>query len=262
MSDRSSRFIALACLLILSQFVATAAHARACLSDLQRSSATVSRVIDGDTVVLANGQKVRIIGINTLELDAKDPQDKRLAKQAHTTLQRLLRQERVTLFAGRDRKDRYDRLLAHIKIGSGQDVATELLAQGLAISVSVGRNSACAEENMIIEKAARERNLGVWSEKGEWWSDQQPRLTRFRGFSVIRATVSSAKLKGRKSTLQLANGLRVKLGGAWPMNAQDTQTLFSSLKLHTIEVRGWLGGKVTSPTLTLHHTANMQVASP
>jgi len=236
-------------------------HARSCQSELQHTQASIKRVVDGDTVELANGQKVRIIGINTLELNAKNASDKRMAARAKSALQALLTDKQVTLAAGRDRKDRYGRLLAHIKLANGRDVAAELIHQGLAIAVGVGRNTACATENMGLERQTRNRQRGVWASRGDWWSVNEPRLTRASGFRLISSTVISTTLKGRKSGLRMANGLQLVPSSTWPLNAKKTEELFVALDQQGIEVRGWMGRGGASPTLKLHHPANVQLVS-
>lgn len=93
-------------------------------------------VIDGDTFKLGN-RKVRIIGIDTPEVDARCPEEARLAEAATVELQRLLNQGPFRM-SGRigGQKDRYGRdLRALTRIrpdGTEQSIAEDMRASGLA----------------------------------------------------------------------------------------------------------------------------------
>jgi endonuclease YncB( thermonuclease family) len=93
-------------------------------------------VIDGDTFKLGN-RKIRIIGIDTAEVDAQCPEEARLAEQATAELQRLLNQGpfRMTGRIG-GQKDRYGRdlrvLTRNRPDGTEQSIAGDMRASGLA----------------------------------------------------------------------------------------------------------------------------------
>lgn len=101
--------------------------------------ARVERVVDGDTVVVVAsiwiGQTVtthvRIAGVDTPELRGQCPRERDLAVAARDGLVALLAPPSVTLhnvrlgtYAGR--------VVAEIRDAQGRDVASTLLAQGLA----------------------------------------------------------------------------------------------------------------------------------
>lgn len=91
------------------------------------TNVTVSRVIDGDTIVTSRG-RVRLIGIDTPErgMCGFGP--------ATSQLRRLLPVgSRVTLtkVAGRDNQDRYGRYLRYVSI-DGADVGAAMISAGLA----------------------------------------------------------------------------------------------------------------------------------
>lgn len=94
----------------------------------------VVRVIDGDTLDLANGERIRILNIDTAEMPpkARCPEERDLALAAKARLATVLRQgEVITLAAqGRDR-DAYGRQLRLVRV-DGQDVGELLVREGLA----------------------------------------------------------------------------------------------------------------------------------
>jgi len=93
-------------------------------------------VIDGDTFKLGT-RKIRIIGIDTAEVDARCPEEAVLAEKATVELQRLLNQGRFRM-TGRigGQKDQYGRdLRALTRIrpdGTEQSIAEDMRASGLA----------------------------------------------------------------------------------------------------------------------------------
>jgi micrococcal nuclease len=92
------------------------------------STITVTRVVDGDTVVLSTGQHVRIIGIDTPESGECG------FDQATAAMRRLVERKAVTAPGGaRDNVDSYGRLLRYIDV-AGTDSGLSLIKQGLAVA--------------------------------------------------------------------------------------------------------------------------------
>ena len=92
-------------------------------------SARVDRVIDGDTLILEGGRRVRLLGI-----DAPEPRAPG-GPEAAARLRELVAGRRVRLefaapLAGRT-EDRYGRLLARVRVG-GADVGERLRREGHA----------------------------------------------------------------------------------------------------------------------------------
>jgi len=86
----------------------------------------VASVVDGDTLRLADGQTIRLIGVDS-------PERGECGFGPATSLTKSLTLgKRVTLGTGaRDDRDRYGRLLRYVQVGS-TDVGLELLRAGLA----------------------------------------------------------------------------------------------------------------------------------
>ena len=97
-------------------------------AEQQASQVDVIRVIDGDTVVIAGDERVRLIGIDTPE-NGQCGFDE--AKQA---LEKLLASGSATFYSGTTSdKDKYDRLLRYIEV-EGIDVGLNLISNGFAIA--------------------------------------------------------------------------------------------------------------------------------
>jgi len=87
----------------------------------------VTRVIDGDTLELASGQDVRLVGIDTPEVGECG------YDAATANLARLVEGERVRLSRSDEDRDRYGRLLRYVDIGE-VDAGLRLIKNGLAIA--------------------------------------------------------------------------------------------------------------------------------
>lgn len=90
------------------------------------SAITVTRVIDGDTIELEDGQKVRLIGIDTPERGCPGYQE------AKKNLQDMVLTKRIVLVAdGKQNTDRYGRLLRYVDLG-GEDIGFEQIKDNYA----------------------------------------------------------------------------------------------------------------------------------
>jgi endonuclease YncB( thermonuclease family) len=99
----------------------------------------VEFVIDGDTVKLAGGERVRLLGIDAPEMrkgkpGRSGPFPEPGAKEATAALKRMI-EGKVVRVARRGR-DKYDRTLARLYLEDGKDVGGELVRRGLVVRYS------------------------------------------------------------------------------------------------------------------------------
>ncbi len=93
------------------------------------SAERIARVVDGDTVVMATGEKARLMHFDVREMRGKCPRERDLARQATALLQGLVASG---LELERHGRNRYGRTLAAAKTPAGGDVAATLIRAGLA----------------------------------------------------------------------------------------------------------------------------------
>jgi len=127
----------------------------------------VTSVIDGDTVVvrLASGEPVhvRLIGINTPEIAHFGRPGECFGIRAARLARRLVLGRRVVLHPGRERHDRYGRLLAYVRVlGGPDDLEHALLARGAARTLAIAPNVDRAAIYAALESAARRAGRGLW----------------------------------------------------------------------------------------------------
>ncbi len=136
---------------------------------------TVSRVIDGDTIVLSDGQKVRLTGIDTPEVyfsekllrDSKKSGDdvktiQALGKRASAFTKELCLGKKVRLEYDVNRRDRYKRTLAYVYLEDGTFVNAKIIQEGFAQVMTVAPNVKYADLFLKLQKEAREANRGLW----------------------------------------------------------------------------------------------------
>jgi micrococcal nuclease len=120
--------------------------------------AKVTRVIDGDTVELANGEHVRYIGMDTPEMRPVED----FAKAATEANRKLVERETVRLVLDVEERDRYGRLLAYVYVDD-TFVNAELVRRGLAQVATYPPNVKHQEEFLKLQREAREEGRGLWS---------------------------------------------------------------------------------------------------
>ncbi|MBI3330802.1 MAG: thermonuclease family protein [Candidatus Omnitrophica bacterium] len=155
--------------------------ASSCGSSLPERS-TVRRVVDGDTVELADGRLVRYIGIDAPEVRRRarpgdrewragqgtgwveDPEP--MGREATAFNRRLVEGKSVRLEYDVQTHDRFGRLLAYVYVsepgGSEAMANAELLREGLAQPLTIPPNVRHAERFRALAEAARRERRGLW----------------------------------------------------------------------------------------------------
>lgn len=137
----------------------------------------VKRVIDGDTFILDNGERVRLIGIDTPETRVNNriygqaQRSKRdiqtimdFGKRAYEFTRSLVDTKRVRLEFDVERFDKYGRLLCYVYLKDGTFVNAEIIKQGYAYLLSIPPNVRYADLFRKFFEEARENNRGLWKE--------------------------------------------------------------------------------------------------
>ncbi len=122
----------------------------------------MAEVRDGDTVILDTGQKVRLLGIDTPELEREGQPADFLAHKAKRALADLAQGKRVRLEYDKLRYDRYGRTLAFLFLPDGTNLSRELVRQGLAHVLTVPPNMRFREELLAAQREAIEACRGIW----------------------------------------------------------------------------------------------------
>lgn len=138
---------------------------------VQTSSAKVVRVIDGDTIEIEGGQKIRYIGIDTPELHHPSKKVQCFAKEAYEENKNLVEGRIITLEKDVSDTDRYGRLLRYVYLPpdvgetthSGLLVNDYLVRRGFAVIATFPPDVARQDEFVRAQHEARENQRGLWS---------------------------------------------------------------------------------------------------
>lgn len=124
--------------------------------------ATVGNIGDGDSFRLEDGERVRLIGIDTPEVDEGEC----YAIEARDALRELMpRGSRIRLTFDEERTDRFGRTLAYVTVLGDEptvQVNLELARLGYAEPLVVQPNDSMADEIAAAAADAREAGLGRW----------------------------------------------------------------------------------------------------
>ena len=125
----------------------------------------VKRCVDGDTLLLEGGVRVRFIGANTPETKKPNWPIEPFGPEASAFTQRTIENagNRVRLEADGDRFDRYGRQLALVYVGDTL-LNEELIRQGLARAETQYRySSEMKAKFQAAEYEAQKAQRGIWS---------------------------------------------------------------------------------------------------
>ncbi len=131
---------------------------------LPTSEAVVTKIIDGDTIVIQGGQHLRLLGIDADEsgYPCYEPAKKRLEE--------LILSKTVRLEANGQDKDQYGRLLRYVFLGD-QNIGEELVAQGFAVARFYPDSEKYKAEITAAENTAIKNKIGC-----KWSGNSQPVL--------------------------------------------------------------------------------------
>jgi len=124
-----------------------------------------AKVIDGDTIRLASGERVRLIGVNSPEVHHPTRGQEPFGPEATQCLIGILGGQRVRLEVGVEPRDRYNRTLAHVFTEGDLYVNGELLRRGCARLMIIGLNTGHLGELVTAQEEAWKESRGVW---GGW----------------------------------------------------------------------------------------------
>lgn len=232
--------------------VALAAPALAAVGETAR----VAEVFDGDTVRLADGRQLRLIGINTPEFGRDGRPDEPLAAPARERLAALVAGRTVRLEYEAERHDRHGRTLAHLRLADGTRVEEPLLREGLAFAIAIPPNVGQIARLRAAEDEARRARRGLWAHT---YYEPRPaaRLTTGdTGFRRVHGRVERVGRSRRYLYFDLGPRFAVRIGHAdWARyfggRPEDWQGA-------AIEARGWISSHQGRLYLGVGHPAMIE----
>ena len=140
--------------------------------EIETSSSTntvtvgVKRVIDGDTIELESGQKVRYIGIDTPETVAPNKPDGCFGKEASAYAKLLLENTkvRIEIDPAQGEFDKYGRHLGYVIMEDGTNFNLKLIEEGFAYEYTYNTPYKYQTEFKKAQADARANYKGLWAE--------------------------------------------------------------------------------------------------
>lgn len=198
-------------------------------------SVTVTRIVDGDTVELADKSKVRLGGINAPE------KNENYYEEAKENLELLVLDRQVHLQKDITDKDKYGRYLRYI-FTTDKFVNAEQVSAGMASSYEYPPDTKYQFLFDCLEKSAREKGIGIWKGLGMY------------GFSVkIHQNPDTSSNPNDEYIIITNNGSKVSMNG-WQMKDEathiytfgdvvlgtgDSITVYSGNGTDTNEIKYW-----------------------
>ncbi len=171
-------------------------------------TAMVRHVIDGDSLTLADGREVRLIGVNAPEMGRDGAPEQPLARAARSLLASLLEGRSVRLVYESQRHDRYGRVLAHVLFadadGTERSAEEILLQRGLAWLVAIPPNVGWVARLDSAEAEARRAGRGVWTEPALAPSPADRLNETTTGFRLVVGTIHRLKQSRHSLFFELA----------------------------------------------------------
>ncbi len=230
-----------------------------CPPDRIDAQARVKHVLDGDTIELDDGRRLRLIGLNTPEIGHDGAPSEPFAIEARDHLQRLLagHGNRIALRYDRERTDNYQRTLAHLFLADGTSITAELLEQGLGAVLVVPPNVWNAPCYQQAERRAQARQQGIWALPSYQPVRSDTLRPYARGFRVVKGRVERIGGNAKSIWLHLTGPLALRID-------REDLPYFDSfrpdmLQGRTVVARGWLYTQKDGLRMQVRHPAALEV---
>lgn len=265
MPSLRSPLLALCVLLAAPAAAAPPAAERAAALGLAfAAGAEAVTVIDGDTLVLADGREVRLVGIQApkLPLGRAGFEPWPLAAEAKARLEALALGRHLDLGFGGRRGDRHGRVLAHLFDADGRWIQGALLEAGMARVYSFADNRAAVGQMLALERAARAAGRGIWghafyavrsAERADQW---------LGGFELVEGRVHAVGRGGGRTYLNFAEDWRSDFTVSLDRDAQarfaEAGIDLDAFAGKQVRVRGWLKS-YNGPMIEATHPEQIEV---
>lgn len=212
---------------------------------------TVKRVYDGDTVILENGKRVRLLGLNTPEIESHYRQGQAGGIDAKEWLKEKLTSSTVFLEYDKQQKDKYGRLLAHVFLEDGEHVNQQLIKLGLATLSIIPPNLRYSVELQQAELMAENKRVGIWS-----MTEYQPIAVEVLPNNKTRSSwqrilAKPTALKESRKYIRLILNDKVDI-----RIAKQNLALFPELEGYigkSLEIRGWASRSKDHYSILIRH---------
>ncbi len=122
----------------------------------------VTYVVDGDTIEIEGGRRVRYIGIDTPEISGHGTKEECYGAIARDENSSLVNGKTVRLVRDVSDKDAYGRLLRYVYVGN-EFINDVLVRQGFAVAEPVKPDTLFAKQFLSAQNEAKQNGRGLWA---------------------------------------------------------------------------------------------------
>jgi endonuclease YncB( thermonuclease family) len=210
----------------------------------------IKTIYDGDTAVLEDGQKIRLLGINTPEIAHRGNEADAGGNEAKSWLIAKLKDGKVRLETDVEKTDSYGRTLGHLFTENNEHINVLLVAAGLAQASIWPPNLKYANELVKAEQQAETAKLGIW-QRPEYAAIPVEQLTEegHQGWTRIVGKIKKINPAKKFVYLEFSDRFNARI-------EKDSLSLFPDLNSYqgkTIEVRGWLNKRGDKFSMLIRH---------
>lgn len=226
---------------------------------------TVSRVVDGDTIELSNGERVRYIGIDTPEVREKAGsgwvyKPRPYAEEAKAFNRKLVEGKSVRLEFDVQKRDKYKRILAYVYAGEKM-VNIEMVREGFAMIYTYPPNVRYSQRFLDAQRDARENKRGLWVDLDEnkiSTSEAKNNIGRVR---MIESEVIDTHLTEKLLILKFKNNFKVAIyKDNIPSGSKDMiRSPNAYFKSKKVRVYGLIKEYKGHPEIMLHDMSQLEV---
>jgi micrococcal nuclease len=215
----------------------------------------VVKVYDGDTVVLSDGRKVRLLGINTPEVRHRQKTADAGGDEARQWVKSKLENNNVRLVTDAEKTDKYGRTLAHLFTENKDHINLQLVEAGLAQVTIYPPNLLYADELLKAQDRAERLKLGIWQQedyavKPADSIDQ----VEHNGWTRVIGKVSRVRHSRKFVYLEFSGPFEVRIERKWLSLFPDVNDYLSK----SIEARGWLNKNRGQLSMLVRHPSALK----
>jgi len=210
----------------------------------------VKKVFDGDTLMLEDGRKVRLLGVNTPEIEHRNQPEQAGGEEAKRWLVNKLQNRKVRLEMDTESTDKYGRTLAHVFTDQKDHINLQLVEQGLATVNIYPPNLLYVESLIKAERNAERTRLGIWR-RPEYDPIPVERLAAsgHPGWTRITGRITDFRDSRKFVYLKFSDKFEARIEKQGLSMFPD----LSSYRGHAVEVRGWLNKYKDGYSMLIRH---------
>ena len=228
---------------------------------VEAASGVVAAVVDGSTLDLADGRRLRLAGILV------PGPDEAFASGARDALATAAVGKPVVFAFGPRHMDRHGRLLAQAWLatadgGRGEWLQGRLLGAGLARVATTLDSRGLAAEMLRLEDAARTARRGIWADYSYAVLTADEAGRRLNSFQIVEGRVVTAAVRRGRGYLNFGADYRTDFTLGFSPDAlrllEDGGLSLSSYEGVRLRARGWLRW-LNGPFIDVTHPEQIEV---